>query len=101
MAGTYKVWCDDEQKFVTGFKGPQSCTMSQQQYPYGIDVDSVFLVERLSTKEEDLPMQLRATSVHLTSPPCYAGAYSGQRACCRRDDSSGLKPGNGISNRNG
>jgi hypothetical protein len=47
MAGTYKVWCNDEQKFVSGFKvppiGPVQTTM-----PFAIDVNSVFLVERLS-----------------------------------------------------
>lgn len=95
MAGTYKIWCNDEQKFVTGFSTSE-LSVCPNDNNHSVELDSVFLVEDLS-EAGDLAGVTNAFNISSITPASYAGDIQGRELVAEETILLDLKPGNGIS----
>lgn len=97
MAGTYKIWCNTEQNFVTGFSDTilSECPNNNT---HSVDLESVFLVEGVTDDGDDaIGGVTDALNISSITPASYAGDIQGRELVAEETILLDLKPGNGVS----
>jgi hypothetical protein len=89
MAGIYKVWCNVEQKFVSGYFDtlPSTCPNNTG---HAIDVNSVFLTQAVTSSDAIVPTSPLCHRLH--TPVTYKRDLVAEETVL-----FDIKPGNGIS----
>jgi hypothetical protein len=89
MAGIYKVWCNVEQKFVSGYFDtlPSTCPNNTTRYR---------CQQRLSDPSGN-KLGCRQYNIATVSPASYAGDVQGRDLVAEETVLFDIKPGNGIS----